>query len=348
MVSSKKSKQPADLYTVGADIGYGVVKAIAAGQSIAFPSVWARAVDTRFQTAATSEKYPGDEITDDEGDWWTGDKALKHAPGDTLRYLRGRTADESSIGHIARLRLLKTALAKLYPHRLNGDVLHFRIATGLPVEHMRGAGELKAALIGQHRVQTDNADFVANVSDAYVMPQPYGTIYRQMLQATGQLNPCHTYTRTGVIDIGTYTVDLALDDDGEYIDESSASIEAGVYRIQQAIAAEYERRFGAKASYSDIETIIQNRCVTVRGQLEDFTAALTEARAELADASINLMGRVWGKATRIDVIYIAGGGAGMVSDSIKALYPQAQLVTDAQMSNAQGYYNFAQFKASDD
>lgn len=332
--------------TVGLDIGYGVVKAVSSQQALTFPSVWARAVDTRFQSAATSEKYPGDDVTDDEGDWWIGEKAQKHAPGDSLRYLRGRTADESSMGHMARLRLLKTALGKLYPQRLNGDVLHFRIATGLPVEHMRGANDLKAALVGQHRIQTDTANFVANIGEAFVMPQPYGTIYSQMLTGSGSLNPCHTFTRTGVVDVGTYTVDLALDDDSEYIDESSASIEAGVYRVQQAIAADYERRFEQKAGYADIETIIQSGCVRVRGHVEDFTPALNEAKTELAEATLNLMGRVWGGAARIDVIYVAGGGAGMVFHQLKAAYPQAQLVADAQLSNAQGYYNFALFKAT--
>lgn len=332
--------------TVGLDIGYGVVKAVNREGALTFPSVWARAVDTRFQSAATSEKYPGDDMTDDGGDWWIGDKAQKHAPGDTLRYLRGRTADESSIGHVDRLRLLKTALGKLYPQRLNGDVLHFRIASGLPVEHMRGANDLKAALIGQHRIQTDSAEFVANIGQAFVMPQPYGTIYSQMLQANGALNPCHTFTRTGVVDVGTYTVDLALDDDGEYIDESSASIEAGVYRVQQAIAADYERRFEQKAGYADIETIIQSGCVRVRGKVEDFTPALNDAKTELSEATLNLMGRVWGKAARVDVIYLAGGGAGMVVKAVRAAYPQTQLVTDAQLSNAQGYYNFALFKAT--
>lgn len=349
MVSMKKNKQVSGQpITIGLDVGYGAVKAVSDGKSAVFPSVWARAIEQRFQTSITAEKYPGDDISDDEGDWWIGNKAMKHAPGDRKQNARGRTASETSIGHVARVRLAKAAISKLYPMRTNGDVVHIRLATGLPVSHMPGAAELKAAFIGQHLIQTDIADFVANITECAVMPQPYGTIYANMIMPTGKLNPCHTYTRTGVVDVGTFTIDIALDDDAEYLDEMSASSEASVSRIHTLISAEYERRFSQKIDQEDIETITRNGCIRVKGKLENFTDVVAQGRAELTEATLNLMGRTWGAATRVDVIYVAGGGAGFVFDELKRAYPQAQLVENAQLSNAQGYYNFAQFKATGD
>lgn len=55
-----------------------------------------------------------------------------------------------------------------------------------------------------------------NVTEVRVMPQPYGTAYSQMLTPNGEINVHHTYMRTGIVDVGTYTVDIALDDDGEF------------------------------------------------------------------------------------------------------------------------------------
>lgn len=68
------------------------------------------------------------------------------------------------------------------------------------------------------------------------MPQPYGTIYSRTLTPAGDLNPAHTFMRTGVCDVGTYTVDVALDDDGEYIISESGSVESGVFTAQERIA----------------------------------------------------------------------------------------------------------------
>lgn len=335
--------QAPTLQIVGVDIGYGVVKAINDGDNVVFPAVWARASDARFETSTTKDNYKGDDITDDEGDWLVGYKAQKHAR--VLFDIRGRSTDEEHISHSYRLRLLKAALGKLYPGLRNGDVLHFHIATGLPVDHMRGAAAFKGVLIGQHRIQTDQTDFVANISEVSVMPQPYGTIYRQMLTELGKLNPCHTYTRTGVLDVGTYTIDAALDDDGEYIDGQSDSREAGVFRVREAIETEYSRRFGERPSYRDVTTITQSGCVRVSGAMEDFTDVLKTATADLAEIALNLVQALWGAARGVDVIYISGGGASMVYPRIKEVYPQAVLTDDAQLANAQGYLNYARFKA---
>ena len=55
------------------------------------------------------------------------------------------------------------------------------LPVGLPVDHMRDAADLKAALTGQHLIKTDTAEIIANVDEVMVMPQPYGTIYAATL-----------------------------------------------------------------------------------------------------------------------------------------------------------------------
>lgn len=332
--------------TLGLDIGYGVTKAVTPGHDpVLFPSVWGHSRELKFQADETAAKYPGDQITDDEGEWFVGNLALSQIPAGEQLKLRGRTADEATLGNVARLRLMKVALGKLFPNQRNGDVLHFKIATGLPVDHLPGAADLKAAFIGQHIIHTDSTYFVANVTEVMVMPQPYGTIYRNMLTAKGEINPCHTFTRTGVIDIGTYTVDLALDDDGEYIDDLSGSVESGMHVVQRVVAAAYERNFSQKPTYRDIETIIRNKCIRAYGEPVDFTAEVDNGLSIVKDAVLTLAGAKWSTAVSVDVIYVAGGGAGAPSvlNEIKRLYRQARLVEDFQLSNAQGYLQYALF-----
>lgn len=326
---------------VGLDIGYGEVKVYDGTQTFTFPAVWGRASEALFETAATQETYAGDDIYDDEGHWLVGYKAMKHIAPAALRNLRGRTMDEEQLAHHARLRLAKAAFGKLFPTARNGDVIHIHLATGLPVSHMAGREAFKQLLSGAIPVKTEQADFVVHVARCFVMPQPYGTLYRQMMQSDGTLNPHFTASRTAILDCGTYTIDAALDDEGEYIDQRSDSIEAGVYTIQRALEVEYERRHFQKPSYTDIERGVKTGFIKVRGEPDDFTAVRQRAGDDMANAALNLVSRVWQAGADIDLILVTGGGAVFVMEKLKGQYAQAVLVDSASTANAEGYRRYA-------
>lgn len=333
---------------IGLDIGYGATKAIMGDQSIIFPSVRAFARQTKYQPEELSNNHPGDQIFDDDGrDWFIGDLAVKHSlVGEQFR-LRGRTANESALGNNFRITMMKAALGKLFAGVKNGDAVHVRIATGLPVDHMRDAGELKAALMGTHRVKTDVTDLVVNVAQVMVMPQPYGTIYSRMLTEQGLINKCHTANRTGVCDVGTYTVDLCLDDDGEYIDSQSGSVEGGVYMTQDRIAQAIQRDFRHTAGIRELESVLRSGCVKISGETHDYSAEVQEALEPLRNATLTLMNGRWGTGAGVDVIYVSGGGAALVFEDVKEAYKQAVLVENAQFANARGYLNYARFSAQE-
>ena len=330
------------MLTVGLDIGYGAVKAVTPNQALdPFPSVYGQAREIKFRPEEIATKYPGDQISDDVGDWFVGHLALSQLPQGEQLYLRGRSADEETIGNEFRVRMTKVAIGKLLPGHKGGETIHLRIATGLPVDHMGDAPALKASLIGQHLIKTDATEFVANIMDVMVMPQPYGTIYRKVLLDSGDYNPDHTAERTGVVDVGTYSVDLTLDDRGEYIDTDSGSAESGIWTAQNHIAAYYERTYRAKLNYRDMEEILRHRRLKIRGQVVWFDQEVEEALEPLRRATIQKMQHLWGGGERIDVIYLSGGGAYFVEDRIKDAYPQAVLVENAQYANARGYLNYA-------
>lgn len=337
--------QPARQLTIGLDIGYGVTKAVADDSVVAFPSVCGHARTVKFRAEDLAERYPGDQITDDDGDWFVGDLALSQVPTGELLRLRGRTARRDSIGNEFRVRMAKVALGKLLTGQ-RGDALHVQIATGLPVDHMPQAGALKESLIGPQRVQTDASDFVANITDVMVMPQPYGTIYANLILPGGAINTCHTAARTGVVDVGTYTVDLALDDDGEYIDAMSGSVEGGVFTAQQRIEALLEETYGEKPSYRDVEKVLRTGCYRAFGEAVDYSQEVQAALEPLRSATLNLMNSLWKTGASVDAIFLSGGGAELVHDVVKQAYRQSRLVSDAQMANARGYLNYAQFVAA--
>ncbi len=343
--NSKKPALPGSTVTMGLDIGYGVVKAVTADQVVMFPSVMGHAREIKFQQEDMTRQHPGDQMTDEDGDWFVGDLALAQLPPGELLRLRGRTANESTMGNTFRLRLAKVAIGKVMQVMWNRDIVHIRIATGLLTDHMRDAAQLKASLLGQHLIKTDTAELIANVSEVMVMPQPYGTIYANTLTESGEINRQHTYRRTGVCDVGTYTVDLALDDEGEFVDAESGSVESRVYTAQERIAAALERDYREKMPFKIVEEVLRTGIFHANGQPVDYSEIVEEALAPLRSATLNLMSEKWQRGTTVDVVYLSGGGAELVVENVREAYPQTQLVQDAQLANARGYLNYARFIA---
>ncbi|MCU0463920.1 MAG: ParM/StbA family protein [Anaerolineae bacterium] len=331
------------IITVGLDIGYGVVKVVTNETSFTFPSVMGHAREIKFQQESIQQKYPGDQISDDEGMWFVGDLALAQLPPGELLRLRGRTANEKTMGNTFRQRLAKVAIGKLVQGMWGRDVVHLKISTGLPVDHMRDAAELKEALLGKHLIKTDSCEVIAHVTDVIVMPQPYGTAYSQMLMPTGEINVYHTYMRTGIVDVGTYTVDIALDDDGEFVDSESGSVESGVYTAQERISAMLERDYREKMPYKIIEQVLRTGVFMASGNPVNYSDEVEDALLPLRSATVNLMSEKWQRGTTVDVIYLSGGGAELVCEQIIEAYPQAKLVSQAQMANARGYLSYANF-----
>jgi hypothetical protein len=231
---------------------------------------------------------------------------------------------------------MRAALGKLYPNLHGRHDVHLRIVTGLPVDHLHRSDDLIAALSGRHAIRTDTTEFVAQVTEVMVVPQPYGTVYRRRL-AVPDGQPHGEPARVAVVDIGTYTIDGVVDENGTYIDALSGSSEAGVYTVLQHIAAAYERTFGAKPGDREVEHILRTGSAQIRGRRVDCRVEVERGAVLLRDAALTLMGNLWQAAETLDVIYVTGGGAPIVFDAVRAIYEQAVLVDDPQFSNAQGY-----------
>jgi len=268
--------------------------------------------------------------------------------GELMR-LRGRSGTTDDVGVEARLRLIKAALGKLLGAMVtNGDMITIRLATGLPVAHYRTTAvkTLKQALIGTHPIQTDVANFIACITDVMVMPQPTGALYSQQLTNAGGINMQHTAKRTGVIDVGMYTIDDTLDDDGEYLAQRSGSIEGGVHVVHQRIVDLLTDEMGDAPEYWQIEQTLRTGKVNIRGRERDFTKQVRQFCEALDTATLNLSTQLWGAGAGIDVIYVCGGGGPLVVERVQEVYPQAVLVENPQLSIAQGYLNYAMMTAN--
>src|SRR5690606_41829268 len=120
----------AGVITVGLDIGYGVVKVVTNEGAFAFPSVMGHAREIKFQQDTIQQKYPGDQISDDEGTWFVGDLALAQLPPGELLRLRGSTANAKTMGNTFHQRLASVAIGKQDQGVWERDVVQLRVSTG--------------------------------------------------------------------------------------------------------------------------------------------------------------------------------------------------------------------------
>ncbi len=328
---------------ISIDIGYRFTKATRGDRMIMFPSVLSRAHDIRYKKDEISAKHPGMWVTDDQEDWFVGDLAIQQ--GKHQLQLQGRDGN-TEFNTQFRVRMMLSALAQLYPNQRNGALIRIMIVTGLPVDHLADAAALTEALSVTRPVDTNNTGFNVEVIEVMIMPQPYGTMYGEMFTAEGELNEMLSISRAAVTDIGGFTIDCILDEDGDYIDAESGSEEAGVFIVQEALAAKYEAKFGSKATLQQIDQLLRTGKLNISGEDEDFSDWLEDALKPLVDITLSLMGRLWDKALDVQRIYVTGGGAKLIFKYIKARYKQAVLVENAQMANAIGYRNYARYLAN--
>ena len=326
---------------VGLDIGYGRVKGVCEGKRIIFPSVAGKAITIKFRAEEIEARYPGERLTDGDGEWFIGNLAMSQLPTGDLRSLRGRTGDEAEISHPFRVRMMKGALAKLFEGVEDGSQINVVISSGLPVDHMGDREGLIRALCGTHEVRTDRGYFSVCVERVIVMPQPYGGMYSRMLTAEGEVNKNHTATTTTLVDVGHFSVDVATDRDGEYVDAMSGSVEAGVFMAYERIAALMERDLREKPHPSMVEELLRTGEIKGRGKVETrYAKAVAEAVRSLQQATLQLAGEKIQSGARVDEIFIGGGGAGLVEKAVVAAYPHAHLLHDPQFANAIGYERY--------
>jgi len=303
----------------------------------------------KFHADKIAKTFPGDQITDTEGDWFVGDLALTQLLQGELVRLRGRNANDH--GSDFRRRMMMVALGKLFAGVRGGDktVINLRVATGLPVSHMTDAAILKKELTGPHRVQTDQSDFVANIQQVMVMPQSYAALYTKTLTADGDINIHDTTTEKACIDIGTYTTDFARDQNGVYVDAESGSVEVGVYNIHERVAEELAAKYKQAFPYKVVEQVIRTKKITIAGKVEDCTEIVNTAIEIVRVPVVSKAYELWKDGLHIQEIALMGGGflVPEITASVTEAYKQATLMPDPQWANALGYSYYAAFAAKD-
>jgi hypothetical protein len=349
-----------DTFEVGIDIGYGVTNVVWAYGRDKFPSITGRAQEISYQVDEITKKYPGQQLSDDDGDWFVGDLAAAQLTDNLINRLYGRGGNEG-INHTHRLRLVKVGLARAIDFERqnkrmklrNGDMVRVYLSVGLPVSHFKeSASALKMSLVGQHKVHTDLGHFVVDIAHIEVTPEPYGCVYAHRFLPTGEMNLMFLPEKIAVVNVGTVTIDVFGDDDGEPMNDVKGSVEGGLIVAKTHLFDYLNSRYNHAPKWEMVEDLLRNKHVRAPGDKQADKQGYVNMAVEwqiainpVADATVGLMVRTIKADYYLDAILLTGGGAYPVLNAVKSHFSRTQISQDPEFDTAQGYFNILRYTA---
>jgi len=139
--------------------------------------------------------------------------------------------------------------------------------------------------------------------------------------------PATTY---GVIEVGHLTTDYTVLA-GLFGVESASVSTPGVYKTFEKLQSELRQK-GFFHDLSSVTSALMER--SIDGQ--DVSAIVSNAAQNLIDDTVSTAKEAFANR-RLDGILVAGGGASLVIDAVKAAFPKAIMLKNSRLAVAEGY-----------
>ncbi len=318
------------------DVGFGAVKGICAVREIEYPSAVGSFRPIRFSTGLENQEIKDRLCVEFEGKkYFIGDIAYKQS-------LPRVTMNSDRFTSREGLALMMSSLILLSSNQYE-DI---KLVTGLPVnEYACLKDKYKKTLLGKHYIKLINPDgngeefYSFNIEDVIILSQPVGTILDSVLDNKGQVNDKELAGgRIAVLDIGKYTVDLALTDTLQFVDKSSISFsDIGVFDAYKDLSLELKGN-GFDIPPDSIEPYIVN------GKSLNGLAEIKEKIFQnQADKVLSRVLNTWNDLWSFDRILITGGGSLLFGEHIAQNINnnKVHICENPTFTNVRGYFKFA-------
>ena len=211
------------------------------------------------------------------------------------------------------------------------------LVVGLPLTTIHRAADLKAMVIGTHKL---NDTTTVTVKDALVLPQPMGGLYYCLSQAKTREEFEFLRDETNlIIDPGYLTFDFLVTNGEKINDARSNAHPGGVSKILRAITESISTKFGIKYdNLAAVDKALERRRIKINGQVESLDSHIRFAKPAI-EGSVNYMRNVAGDGSDIDNIILFGGGQQIFARTILSYYKNhtVYVLGDAQFANVKGY-----------
>jgi plasmid segregation protein ParM len=326
---------------VALDVGFGYTKSVTVAGSDVFPSVVGEWVPGAFRIGAQLEDaraVRGPEVVALDGHTYlVGERAVRVAHrrfvGLSREWMDRPTFRVLALAALCRI--LATPGQRV------------TIVTGLPVEDVERHGDaVRRQLEGTHelRLEPGGRRWTVTVERVHVLPQPLGTVLGQLLDAQGRLvEPAGLGTRVGVLDIGFRTTDYFTLEGFEVLPAQCLTRTTGMADLLLDLARDVYRRWGLEVDPHALDGAALRGVLRVGGEEVNLAPLLDAGLDRHAEAIAAHARMLWGDQARgLARLWISGGGGAVLGSRLTTLAPHAEVVRQARLQNALGYFRYGQ------
>jgi hypothetical protein len=332
-------------FCIGIDIGFGDVKAVAAGpngsgglklKTLKFPSNVAKAGRTRIRgldNALSRYTYQG-------RDWLVGTEAVASERAVVRR-------DASFLLDFVPLFIFKIMEKLATEYRMSlSAMLHApkKMGVGLPLEYF---ADHRQTILDSLESFAVSGQVVEIKNETKVFAQGQGVQF-DFLIANGKINRTWNNKTMAILDVGFNTIDFLAINEGCADPENSEMItQKGVCRICTELRRELKQRdlemseYGIKKALYDKQTIFF-------GQTVDLNAVVSQLAEEYAEELFTEVSTRFGAfLPKSEKLVLAGGGSYFVREQFVKRYSKTfvHVPPKAEFSNARGYMKFLELSA---
>ena len=326
------------LKNIAVDIGYGFVKLLIGQQSVRFPSVVGMGRELNYLSPLSKYNQPLDNLQTkiDGRNYFVGNLAVRQSD------LASRSLEQNRVIDPNAKILLLTAIGLL----TQWEDQQFNLVTGLPTSYYANYSQAWAReLTGQYSVGVQQngqpRQKKITLKEVQIIPQPFGTLYDQMLNTIGDIiNQELGEMLVGIVDVGFKTTDFAAAHNLEFIAHLSSSTTTGIANVHRLMANYLQNNFKLEKEDYELDEIIEKAVTRVAGESQDLTSIRNTFFEQTAHKIINELSTRW-DYRQFDIILLTGGGGKGLSQYIIPHFPNMVLVDDAQYANVRGFQKLA-------
>lgn len=326
---------------IGFDLGHSACKltfdAPVGVRRMLFPSIACLAQP--ISSPAEAERAKAETVEVGGRDWFVGDTARHQGKAATASGLNDRWVETDEFAALVELakRRIEAAGVKGQQFWIVG------LPVGSYVPHRDAVGRRMTSILGQD-------------ARVLVMQQPDAAYFAHIYTRQGGLRPGVSPTNESwaVVDVGYFTTDFVLYENGRYIESCSGRYE-GVRVVAETVMRALEAR-GIKRTLIDIERILPVGKLRHMGEEVDVSMEIDDAFAQLFSNIFDQASRLLGdRVELLSGVLVAGGSASALATRMKAVWRHTRLVSDDHQEDcaalhgsrfiiSEGYYRYGKAK----
>jgi hypothetical protein len=269
--------------------------------------------------------------------------------GDDVRLLCDTepTALTSRIRYTSdRYRLLfASALWRTFSARASEGVLYPRGVISIPVGefNVQKDKEVRQLLQGDYAINGLNGSTLyaqVRPNDLIIIPEGLGTFWLEAFGPEGNMLERYAQGNTAVVDIGFYTTDVVLMQDGMYVVAGAQSADIGMGTVAAAVLEDLRRQGAYGLDVWQIDELLSKQAATINGQEYSLQDSVDNALSALAERILNFVNSTL-RGKNIRTIVLGGGGAALLHPYLSTgSSPSWLLSTDPRRGNVEGAFSF--------